>query len=352
MDGWLLGDYDGCHLPFTAIWPRRAKAGPAPLGLATGKVFGGGGLACFRNTWDEGAGARPVYLAIKGGNGVGGSESPARPAEAILHAQTDAGTFIVDGAKHRWAVDLGSDDYDLPGYFDHGADQRPGLRWQYYRAQTAGHNTLVIDGANQIANRRTAILGSCIEGACKWVVFDLSSVYGRPAGAIRRGAALIGRQVVIADEVAPGVSADIVWAMHTCAEPVSVTGAAARFRIGDDRLVARILEPAAARFELTLPPPPRSFALADPRQRHGRLAAGDGARVCELPRRGDEGGERATGSVIRRLQIVWPAGARRLTVLLLPDCGDEDDPALPVTPLDYWLDRRPVRLAPCLSGRQ
>jgi len=33
-----------------------------------------------------------------------------------------------------------------------------------------------------------------------------------------------------------------------------------------------------------------------------------------------------------------------LSVALLPDCGD-DDLALPVTPLDQWLARRPVRLA-------
>ena len=59
----------------------------------------------------------------------------------------------------------------------------------------------------------------------------------------------------------------------------------------------------------------------------------------------DDGERRATGAPIRRLQIVLPAGARRLTVLLLPDCDDAEDTALPVAPLDYWLARRPVRLA-------
>jgi hypothetical protein len=49
-------------------------------------------------------------------------------------------------------------------------------------------------------------------------------------------------------------------------------------------------------------------------------------------------------ALIRRLQIVWPKGTRRLSVALLPDC-DDDDLALPVTSLDEWLARRPVRLA-------
>jgi len=59
----------------------------------------------------------------------------------------------------------------------------------------------------------------------------------------------------------------------------------------------------------------------------------------------DDGGARAAGDLIRRLEIAWPAGVRRLTVLLLPDCGDDEDPALPVTPLDNWLARHPLRLA-------
>ena len=184
-----------------------------------------------------------------------------------------------------------------------------------------------------------------MEGNRKWAVFDLSAAYGKPPGTIRRGAALIGRQMVIQDEVAPEISGDIVWAMHTSAEPQSVIGSVARFRLGEDRLVARILEPATARFGLTLPPAPCSFPVADVRQLHGGPPlAGDGAEVSELARRDDDGGNRAAGAPIRRLEIAWPAGARRLTVLLLPDCGDDEAQALPVTPLDTWLARRPIRL--------
>src|SRR5258708_6177526 len=136
----------------------------------------------------------------------------------------------------------------LPGYFDHGADNRSGPRWRYYRTQTAGHNTLVIDGRNQLPDARAPIIGDCVDGDCKWAVFDLSAAYGEPAGSIRRGAALIGRQVVIQDDVRPELSGTIVWAVHTSAEPISVVGSVARFRSGDDRFVLRILEPAAACF--------------------------------------------------------------------------------------------------------
>ena len=132
IDGWLVRDYDGWYLPLMMIWAKRPKAAPTKLNLPTGKVFRSNDLACFRNTWSSAVKARPVYLAIKGGNLSGDRvASAARPEDVIIHTQADAGTFIVDGAKHRWVIDLGSDDYDLPGYFDHGTADRSGPRWRW-----------------------------------------------------------------------------------------------------------------------------------------------------------------------------------------------------------------------------
>ena len=345
VDGWLIRDYDGWYLPFTTIWANRARAGPTVLDLPKGKIFQSIALGCFRNTWSTAAKARPVYLAIKGGNALANAGASAgRSEDTMLHVQADAGSFVIDGARQRWVIDLGSDDYDLPGYFDHGADNRSGPRWQYYRTQTAGHSTLVIDGLNQVPNARTPILGGCVDGDCKWVVFDLSAAYGKPPRSVRRGAALIGRQVVIQDEISAEISDNVVWAIHTSANPDWVAGTVARFRLGDDRFVARILEPNTAHFELTLPPARCSFPIADPRRLHGRSSIDPGTLVSELPRRDDQDGERATGALIRRLEVLWPRGARRLTVLLLPDC-DTEEPVVPVSSLDHWLARRPVRRA-------
>jgi hypothetical protein len=342
IDARLVRDYGGSHLPFTAIWSQRPETSRTGRGPPTGKVFRGNGLACFRNTWSLVPKARPVYIAIKGGNSSSSDllSSPARPEEVILHSQADAGSFVVDGARRRWVVDLGPDDYDLPGYFDHGKDANSGLRWRYYRTHAAGHNTLVIGGVNQIPNAPTPILGSGIEADCKWIVFDLSAAYGLPAGAIRRGAALIGRQVIIQDELHPDVSGDIVWVVHTGADPDTVVGSVARFRLGDDRFVARILEPSNASFELTFPPPPRSFPITDGQKMHGTPFISPDARVSEMPRRDDQDGEPAAGPLIRRLEISWPRGAYRLAVSLFPDCDDEE-PAWPVTSLDNWLARSP-----------
>src|SRR5215471_10468679 len=176
IDAELIDRYDGWFLPFTVIWPKRARTRAGGVKVPTGKVFHSNNLACFRNTWSSDPAARPVYLAIKGGNMSGpGARSPPLPEDVFLHSQADAGSFILDGARQRWIIDLGSDDYDLPGYFDHGADNRSGPRWRYYRTHTAGHNSLVIDGRNQIPNARAPIIGNRVDGECKWAVFDLSA---------------------------------------------------------------------------------------------------------------------------------------------------------------------------------
>jgi hypothetical protein len=151
--------------------------------------------------------------------------------------------------------------------------------------------------------------------------------------------------VLIQDEVGPEVSGVIAWHAHTTAEPVSVAGPVARFRSGADRFVVRIVEPVSACFDLCFPPEPRSFPIADVRQLHGRpISTGGNRHISELPRRADGCGEPSGNALIRRLQIVWPKGIRRLSVALLPDC-DDDEFTVPVAPLAEWLATRPARLA-------
>jgi hypothetical protein len=337
-DGWLVADYDGWHLPFSLIWADRPCTDPKTLDLPTGKVFKGCDLAAFRNTWSGEESARPVFLAVKGS---GAASSSLRPEDVSLHSHADAGSFVIDGAKGRWALDLGPDDYDLPGYFDHGDGHRPGQRWLYYRARAAGHNTLLIGGESPVPNAHAPIVASEVARDCQWAVLDLSRAYGREPGSIRRGAALFGREVVIADEIDFPPSGEVLWRMHTSAQPEFVGERLAAFRLGPERLLARIIEPASARFALTLPPSPRVFPIADGVPLHGSPGPGT-LSVAELPRRDDGSGGPGTGAPIRRLEVYWPQGARRLVVSLSPDC-EGSPPTLLVAPLDEWLAGRPLK---------
>jgi hypothetical protein len=207
--------------------------------------------------------------------------------------------------------------------------------------QAAGHNTLLIGGRDQIPNAPAAIVAGAVDRDCKWVVLDLSAAYGKPSGTVRRGAALLGRQIAIQDEIDPSIGEEVVWTMHAAPEEASVFGPTARLHHGEDLFEAHILAPAGARFELSAPPPPRAFATGDARRLHGAPRA-DGTVVSELP-------YAAEGRKIYRLQIVLPPGTPRVTVLLLPDCDGGETP-LAVAPLADWLARRPLRLTD-VSGR-
>lgn len=92
--------------------------------------------AAMRSSWTD---ADALYVAIKAGSNQGHQ----------THNDLDIGDFVLDAMGTRWAGELGSADYNSPGYFT-GSDQDAD-RWKYYRKMTEGQNTLVVGRANQIA---------------------------------------------------------------------------------------------------------------------------------------------------------------------------------------------------------
>ncbi len=137
-------------------------------------------------------------------------------AESISHSHYDNGTFVLDMLGERWALDLGKDDYNLPGYFV------TGTRDQYYRVRPEGHNTFVINpdeslghtyhGFGRITHFESSDLGSLVIG-------DMSSVYENCQSA-KRGFMLTDDRssVIIRDEIQTDDPSDIYWFMHTSAE--------------------------------------------------------------------------------------------------------------------------------------
>ncbi|MFD0896026.1 heparinase II/III family protein [Luteolibacter ambystomatis] len=111
-------------LPLTLLWLPPAKEAAAP---ETKAIYRGEqSLAFLRSDWSPGA----LWLGIKGGT------------PAASHGHMDSGSFVLDWAGTRWFHDLGSDDYNMPGYFG-------GQRFTYFRLQNLSHNTLVIGGGLQ-----------------------------------------------------------------------------------------------------------------------------------------------------------------------------------------------------------
>lgn len=98
--------------------------------------------ASMRTSWTD---ANALYVAIKAGSN----------SNHQTHNDLDVGDFVLDALGTRWAGELGSADYNSPGYFNSSAQDA--LRWQYYRKMTEGQNTILINKANQNINTSPSI---------------------------------------------------------------------------------------------------------------------------------------------------------------------------------------------------
>jgi hypothetical protein len=226
IDAWTIGRV--ASVTGTGVlWFEPPRGGPARLGIPRVARFGRVEAATLRDAWEE-KGAR--FVALKAGD------------NAANHSNLDIGSFVLDAGGERFAVELGPDDYALPGYF---AGAR---RYAWYRNATHGQNTLLVDGEDQPLRAAARLVGTAE-----------SPGFAR-AGAALRGVALAGaRGILVADDIDLNEGRNLRWQMHTRAA-VAVAGAMATLTGRDAILHARILEPAGATFvvESAARPPPEN----------------------------------------------------------------------------------------------
>lgn len=224
------------------IWFDARSAGARAEHMPLDAVFKGIDVAFFRSSWED---SNATYLGFKGGN------------NKASHSHLDLGTFVMDARGYRWAIDLGSDNYNLPAYFGN-------RRWTYYRLKTEGHNTLVINGVNQTASARAPIIAFDSTPERAFAIADLTAAYPMTKR-VWRGVAMLDReQVMIEDEIEATNPVEIVWGMHTPAE-INLDAATAILKQGAESVRARIIEPAGAKFEVVSAQP----ATPDENQNRG-----------------------------------------------------------------------------------
>ena len=202
--------------------------------LPPSAFFRGVDVAFLRSGWDKNA----TYLGFKGGD------------NAANHAHLDLGTFVLDMRGVRWCEDLGSDQYNLPGYFGK-------QRWTYYRLKTEGHNVFTLGGTNQGTHAKAPMIAFDGAPGKACAVADLTAGYAPAAKKAQRGVLLLGNSgALIQDELTLAKPQEIIWAIHTQAK-ITLAGREAKLQLNGQTLVARIVEPAGARFEeMELPPTP------------------------------------------------------------------------------------------------
>lgn len=208
--------------PLDLIWFGATATQPA-IAPPLEAQFRAIDVAFLRTAWDD---AAALYLGAKGGD------------NSANHAHLDLGSFVFDAGGVRWAIDLGPDDYNLPGYFEKE-------RWSYYRLRTESHNTLLIDGQNQAIDGKASLhqTGGIIE-------IDATKAYpGLLTGWLRRFAIEDGRTLRISDEVRAARPVDVVWGMTTSAA-VAIQDRAALLAKDGKTLKATIESPDNASFDI------------------------------------------------------------------------------------------------------
>jgi len=221
-------------------------------------IFRGVDIACFRSAWDD---PNALYLAVKGGD----NKAP--------HAHLDLGSFVLDAGGIRWAADLGTDDYELPGYLV-GKQ-----RWSYYRTRTESHNTLLIDDQNQDLRAEARITRQEFAPDFSWVQIDLSRANPGKIKQWTRRFALVQRQaVLIEDSVRSDQPVDVIWGMMSDADIVP-TGQTATLRKNGWTLAAEIRSPRHAVFDVA---PLRSAAPQAPNPNFRKLIVRLGDKVTDL----------------------------------------------------------------------
>jgi hypothetical protein len=235
---------------FDLVWYRGAVDEKTIARLPLDAVFNGVGVVSMRSAWND---PNALYIAAKGGS------------NQAHHGHLDQGSFVLDALGERWAIDMGSDNYELKDYFG-------SKRGQYYRVMTRGHNTITIDNHNQDTRRSAEVIAFEPGERSSRALIDMSRLYDDDASHVERGIEMIDRkQVLIQDEVELKGKAELRWNMHTNAE-VRISGGTATLRQNGKTMTAKILSPAGATFDVTeirLPPP--QLPVKDTRKLYIRL---------------------------------------------------------------------------------
>lgn len=184
-------------------------------------------VVTMRSAWDD---PEALFVGIKAGY------------NQVNHGHLDLGNFELDALGVRWVRDLGSDNYNLPGYW---SGRRGGQRWSYYRLNSASHSVPMLGGEGQDPLGEARFTQRMLNGTEPVATVELTKAYEKYAHSVVRGVALVGdrRAVMVQDEFTLREPCDITWGLTTDAEITLKEGGIAELSLGGERLVMRVLSP-------------------------------------------------------------------------------------------------------------
>ena len=192
-------------------------------------------LVFMRSSWTD---PNASWIGIKSGDN--GSN----------HAHLDLGNFELDAGGVRWAKDLGSDDYNLAGYFSTGANAQ---RWTYYRLNSFSHNVPLLGNKGQYPQAKARFIQKDLNTATPSAIVDLTEAYQDWASKSTRKVSLVDnrKNFLIEDNFTLTKTTEVAWGMMTANTLEILRGGKANVRnatITSRWLEAEIISPIGAEF--------------------------------------------------------------------------------------------------------
>jgi hypothetical protein len=192
----------------------------------------------MRTSWTD---PNAAFVAFKGGN------------NQASHGHLDIGSFVYEVNGVRWAVELGADDYNIPGYWD--GEKR---RWDIFRLNNRSHNTLVIgDKLQNLTAVSKIVLFEKAPSAnvISRAVIDMTRAYKTQAKSAKRTMILLENGTLRIEDVLDGVTETVRWGMVTGAA-ISIDGNVAVLTEREKVLQVKIEATGRATFEAISVAPP------------------------------------------------------------------------------------------------
>ena len=142
---------------------------------------------------------------------------------SINHGHMDVGSFVFEADGVRWAIDLGSEDYNTTE--TRGVDlwnmAQQSQRWDVFRYNNRSHNTLTFNDKLQRVNGSAQIIESDTATERRFDKTDLTPVYAGQVDKVERTISLVDNDyLLIEDEITAGKNyTRMRWTLMTRATP-------------------------------------------------------------------------------------------------------------------------------------
>lgn len=223
--------------PFHVVWYRSPTSSSPTLPLdyyLKGEI---NDLVIMRSSWTD---KFATWIGFKSGT------------NSSNHSHLDLGNFELDAGGIRWAKDLGSDDYNLDGYWTMGIN---GKRWSYYRLGSLSHNVPILGNKNQFELAKSTFISTTLNVSEPYATLDLTQAYRDFSSNTSRKIALINnrKDVFIEDNFSMKSATEVAWGMTTDQSIELLPSGKAILRnatITTKTLEAEIISPIGAKFTI------------------------------------------------------------------------------------------------------